>query len=97
MDLVNSFFDIDTFARFLTFAIFVVAGLDLSKFVPQPRNLFVWCVLAGLTAAAGYLWWNYPTVIVFGFGVYLDMILFGLCGGVVVGLLLRWHPRFKMR
>ncbi len=97
MNFAGSFFDSDSFARVLTFAVFVVAGTDLSKAIPEARNRLTWSVLVLLTIAAAYVAWNYPVVIVLGFTVFLDSILFGLWSGAIAGLVLRWYPKFRMR
>ncbi len=95
MNFVESYFNIDTFGRMLTFAVFVVAGLDLSKYVPQPKNMYAWIALVLATIVAGYVGIHVSIVTILGFGVFLNMVLLGLCCGFIAGFLLRLYPKIR--
>ncbi|HTP13584.1 MAG TPA: hypothetical protein VMM37_08130 [Bacteroidota bacterium] len=97
MSIAGSFLDVDTFTRLLTFAVFVVAGMDLSRIVPQSKHPVAWSLFAAITVAGGYVAWRFPTVTLLGFAIFLDSIVVGLWSGFVAGLLIRWYPKFRMR
>ncbi len=97
MNFVESYFNGESFGKILTFAIFVVGGLDVSRYVPTPKRRNSWIGLAAVTLSAGCLGAEVSTVTVLGYGIYLNMVLLGLCCGFIVGFLFRMYPRFKMR
>ena len=96
MNFVESYFTIETFSRILTLGIFVIAGFDLSKYMPQPKSIYAWMVLVLLAIVAGYVGIHVSLVMIFGFGVYLNMVLLGLCCGFIAGFLFRLFPRFRV-
>jgi hypothetical protein len=89
--------DIETFVRFLTFAIFVLAGFDLSKNVPMPKHIVTWILLVFTTIVAAYIGIHVAIISLFGYGIYLNMVLLGLCCGFIAGFILRIAPRIKAR
>ncbi len=97
MNFVESCFSSESFSKILTFAIFVVGGLDVSKYVPTPKRRHSWIGLAAATFTAGCLGVEVSTVTVLGYGIYLNMVLLGLCCGFIIGFVFRMYPRFKMR
>ena len=94
---MDSFFNIDGLSRLLTFAVFVLAGFDLSKSVPRPRSPFSWIVFILAAIVAGYIGMEVNLISVSGFNVFLNEVILGLAGGFVVGFVIRMRPRFKMR
>jgi hypothetical protein len=96
MNLIDSFFNIDSFSRLLTFAIFLLAGYDLSKSVPRPKSPFSWIAFILAAIVSGYIGMEVNLISVSGFNVFLNEVILGLAGGFVVGFVIRMRPRFKM-
>jgi len=94
---INGLFNADTFCRFLTFSIFVLAGYDLSKSTPIPRSPFAWLMLALVIGITGYVGMSVNLVTVLGYTVHVNDIIFGLTSGFVAGIVLRARPNFKTR
>ncbi len=94
---VYSFFNIDAFYRCITFAVFILAGYDLSKSVPRPKSIYSWIALAIAATLTGYLGTRVGLVMILGFEVYLNLVLLGFCCGFIGGFVVRTLPRFKIR
>ncbi len=94
---MDSFFNIDGLSRLLTFAVFVLAGFDLSKSVPRPKSPFSWIAFILAAIFAGYIGMEVNLISVSGYNVFLNEVILGLSSGFVVGFVVRMRPRFKMR
>jgi|WetSurMetagenome_2_1015567.scaffolds.fasta_scaffold1091751_1 hypothetical protein len=93
---MDSIFNIDTFSRLLTYAIFVLAGYDLSKSIPRPKGPLSWVAFILVVVLAGYLGMKFRLITVSGYNVFLNEIILGLSTGFVAGFLIRLHPKFKL-
>lgn len=94
---LNSYFNIDTYGRLLTFAIFVIAGLDVSKNIPRPKNLYSWLALVSIVAIAGFIGIKVRFISILGYSVFLNETILGFSSGVIVGFVLRMRLKFWMR
>ncbi len=94
---MKSMFNADTYCRLLTFAVFVLAGFDLSRNVPKSRVRYPLIVVVLIVAAAIYLATGGGTVHMIGFEIYVNELVLGLSTGLVVGTVYRARPRFKIR
>ena len=95
MNFTDSPFTIDSFSRLLTYAIFVLAGFDLSKSVPRPKGPISWSVLIGILVVAGYIGMEVKLITVSGYNVFLNELILGLSTGFVVGFIIQARLKFK--
>lgn len=94
---MDSYFNIDTYGRLLTYAVFVVFGFDLSKTVPMPKNISSWIVLVLAIALLTYVGMKMKLISVFGYDIFVNEIILGFSSGLVVGFVLRLWPKIKIR
>jgi len=94
---MDSFLNIDTFSRLLTYAIFVLAGFDLSKCIPRPKGPFSWIAFITAVVFAEYVGMKFRLITVSGYNVFLNEVILGLSTGFVLGFIFRLRPRIRIR
>jgi len=94
---MKSFFNIDTYCRLITFAVFVVLGIDVSKTMPKPKTVYSWVVLVSVMLLLAYVGIQVKLVSVFGYTFYINEAVIGLTSGLIVGFVLRVRPKFRIR
>lgn len=94
---MESLLDVDTYCRFLTFAVFVLAGFDFSRNIPKPKAQYSVVAFVLVATALIYLATQGRFISVVDFDVYINEIALGLSVGLVVGIIHRVRPRFKIR
>jgi hypothetical protein len=94
---MDSIFNIDTFSRLLTYAIFVLAGYDLSKSIPRPKGVLSWTTFVLIVVLTGYLGMEFRLITVSGYNVFLNEIILGLSTGFIAGFIRRLYPKFRLR
>lgn len=94
---MKSLLNSDTYWRLLTFAVFVLAGFDLSKSVPRLKAHYRLVAFVLLAAVLGYVAMNGRLISVLDYDVYVNEIILGLTVGLVIGLVNRIRPKFRMR
>ncbi len=94
---MESFVNIDTYSRLLTFAISLMIGFDLSKSMPRPKSINNWLVIILLVIIAGYVGIDVKLISAFEYTLFLNEAILGLSSGLVLGLVLRMLPKFKAR
>lgn len=95
--MMDTIFNIDTFSRFLTFAIFTVAGYDMSKSLPKLTNASTLLVIAAIVSLAAIVWMKVGMVTIYGYDIFLVDIILGVCVGLVLGFVARMKVKFKTR
>jgi hypothetical protein len=86
---MDTYWNIDTVTRFVTFGAFVVFGFDLAISSPRPKSAVGWIAILGGVFFAGFIGVNVSLVSVFGIGIHLNMVLLGASFGFLAGLVLR--------
>ncbi len=94
---MESVFNVDTYCRLLTFAVFVLAGFDFSRYVPKPKAQYSLIAFLLTLTAVAYVVTGGGPILVFGFDIYVNEIAMGASTGLVVGTVYRMRPRFKIR
>ncbi len=94
---MESIFNADTYCRLLAFAVFVLAGFDLSRNVPKSKAQYSLIVFVLVIAGAVYMVTNGGPVLFFGYEIYANEIIMGFSAGLIVGTVYRMNPRFKIR
>ncbi len=94
---MESVFNIDTYGRLLTFAVFVLAGFDFSRNVPKPKAQYSIVAFVLILAVGIYGLTGGGPISLFGFDIYINEVILGLSTGLIVGIVYRARPRFKIR
>lgn len=92
-----SLFDADTYCRLLTYAVFVLAGFDFSRNVPKLKAQYPLLAFVLVAAIVVYVATEGRLISVFDFDIYINEIILGLSTGLVIGIIYRIRPRFKIR
>jgi hypothetical protein len=92
---IDTYWNIDTIARFVTFGAFVIFGFDVAHNSPRPKSVVGWIAVFLVVVLAGFVGVNVSLISIFGIGIHLNMVLLGTSFGFLAGLILK--EGFSMR
>jgi hypothetical protein len=94
---MDTYWNIDTVTRFVTFGAFVVFGFDIAHSSPRPKSALGWSAVLLGVFLAGFIGVNVNLISIFGIGIHLNMVLLGASFGFLAGLVLKEDSSMRPR